>query len=209
MVNKDNKKLVVDSMFIKEALKDKLSLSEFLLLLYFDNSYESLFDIKLIKKVLNMSEEEILNAYSNLLKKKIIKTVAEKNEDGKVIEKVCLDNFYKSVISDKKKSNQAEEKNYIFSVFEKNLGKPLSPMDYEIINAWIDHDFSEELIIAALKEAKYNGVVSLRYIDKVLYEWNKKGIKNVEDIKKSYVSDDTTEYKVEKGLLDYNWLDEK
>ena len=207
-MNKDNKKLVVDSMFIKESLKDKLSLSEFLLLLYFDNSYESLFDIKLIKKVLNMSEEEILNAYSNLLKKKIIKTVAEKNEDGKVIEKVCLDNFYKSVISDKKKSNQAEEKNYIFSVFEKNLGKPLSPMDYEIINAWIDRGFSEELIIAALKEAMYNDVTNFRYIDKILYEWNRKGIKKVEDIKKAYEEEDSSSYDVDSGILDYNWLDE-
>ena len=55
LVNKDNKKLVVDSLFIKESLKDNLTLNEFLLLLYFDNSYESLFDIKLIKKVLNMT----------------------------------------------------------------------------------------------------------------------------------------------------------
>ena len=41
---KDNKKLVAETIFIKEALKENLSLNEFLLLLYFDNSFDS-FDI--------------------------------------------------------------------------------------------------------------------------------------------------------------------
>ena len=45
----------------------------------------------------------------------------------------------------------------IFSVFESEFGKTLSAMDYEIINAWIDKGFSEDVIIAALKEAVYNG----------------------------------------------------
>ena len=49
----------------------------------------------------------------------------------------------------------------------------LSPMEYEIIKAWLDNDMSEELIKEALKEATFNGVSNLRYIDKILYEWGK------------------------------------
>ena len=49
---KDNKKLVAESIFIKEALKLNLSLNEFLLLLYFDNSYDLVFDIKVVAKTL-------------------------------------------------------------------------------------------------------------------------------------------------------------
>ena len=64
---KDNKKLVAETIFIKEALKLNLSLNEFLLLLYFDNSYDSIFDIALLSKTLNMSEEQILQAYGSLL----------------------------------------------------------------------------------------------------------------------------------------------
>ena len=207
-MNKDNKKLVVDSVFIRESLKDNLTLNEFLLLLYFDNSYESLFDIKLIKKVLNMTEKQVLEAYSGLLNKKIINIVIEKNNDGKITEKVCLDKFYKNIVADKKKQNDVEEKNYIFEVFEKTIGKPLSPMDYELINAWIDRGFNEELIIAALKEAIDNGVTSFRYIDKILYEWNRKGIKQVEDIKKSFEKEESPDYNIDKGILEYNWLDE-
>ena len=69
---KDNKKLVAESIFIKEALKLNLSLNEFLLLLYFDNSYDLVFDIKVVAKTLNMKEEDVLNAYGSLMAKKII-----------------------------------------------------------------------------------------------------------------------------------------
>ena len=58
------------------------------------------------------------------------------------------------------------KKEDIYTIFEKEFGRTLSSMDYEIINAWIDNGFSEELVIAALKEAVYNGVPNLRYIDK-------------------------------------------
>ena len=81
---KDNKKFVAESIFIKEALKKNLSLNEFLLLLYFDNSFDLVFDIKIISKALNMSEEQILEAYSSLMSKKIIKVKAEKDGYGKI-----------------------------------------------------------------------------------------------------------------------------
>ena len=69
---KDNKKLVAESIFIKEALKLNLSLNEFLLLLYFDNSYDLVFDIKVVAKTLNMKEEDVLNAYGSLMSCQIL-----------------------------------------------------------------------------------------------------------------------------------------
>ena len=90
---KDNKKFVLESIFIKEALKQDLSLNEFLLLMYFDNSFDSVFNIKVIGKSLSMSEDKILEAYSKLMSKKLIKVKAEKDDEGKVVERVSLDNF--------------------------------------------------------------------------------------------------------------------
>ena len=54
---KDNKKFVAETIFIKEALKLNLSLNEFLLLLYFDNVFDEVFDMKVVSKCLNMKEE--------------------------------------------------------------------------------------------------------------------------------------------------------
>lgn len=205
---KDNKKLVAETIFIKEALKLNLSLNEFLLLLYFDNSYDSIFDIALLSKTLNMSEEQILQAYGSLMAKKLIKVVAIKDGYGKLIEKVSLDNFYNEIKTEYKTKEEEIKKEDIYTIFEKEFGRTLSSMDYEIINAWIDNGFSEELVIAALKEAVYNGVPNLRYIDKVLYEWNRKGIKKPTDIKKQLESiPEAPVY--EASIMDFDWLNEK
>ena len=207
ILNKDNKKFVAESIFIKEAIKDNLSLNEFLLLLYFDNSYDLVFDIKSISKFLNMSEDKVLEAYSSLMTKKLIKVKAEKDSFGKILEKVSLDNFYNNIMIEKKESDKENQKEDIYSVFEKEFGRTLSSMDYEIINAWIEKGFSEELVLAALKEAVYNGALSLRYIDKILYEWNRKGIKTVNDIKNGMEKEETVLF--DTSVLNFNWLDGK
>ena len=64
--------------------------------------------------------------------------------------------------------------------------------------------FLEPEIKEALKEAILSGVSNIRYIDKILFEWNKKGYKKREDIvKKSFKENDEIE-----ELYDYDWLNE-
>lgn len=61
---------------------------------------------------------------------------------------------------------------YVYSQFEQEFGRLLSPMEKEIINDW-KKTRSDDLIIQALKQSVYNGVTkSLRYIDKILQRWN-------------------------------------
>lgn len=205
---KDNKKLVAETIFIKEALKLNLSLNEFLLLLYFDNSFDVVFDIKVIAKTLNMKDDDVISAYGSLMAKKLIKVKAEKDGFGKIRETVSLENFYNEIKSDYKTQEKESTKVDIYSKFEAEFGRTLSNMDYEIINAWIEHGFSEELILEALKEAVYNGVLNLRYIDKVLYEWNRKGIKSPTDIKKAIES--VPEAPVyDASIVDFDWLNAK
>ena len=138
-----------------------------------------------------------------------IKVKAEKDGYGKVIEKVSLDNFYNEIKNDTKTIEIENTKEDIFSIFEKNFGRTLSQMEYEIINAWIDKGFSEELIIEALKEAVYNGVANLRYIDKVLYEWNRKGYKTISDVNNRFKEDNNEAKLFETSILNFDWLNEK
>ena len=74
-----------------------------------------------------------------------------------------------------------------------------------IIGAWTEKGFKEELILGALKEAVYNGVTSLRYIDKILYEWQKKGYKTMKEVKSGLMKREEVK---ETNLFDYNWLDD-
>ena len=72
----------------------------------------------------------------------------------------------------------------MFRVFEKEFGRPLSPMEYETISGWIDQDrYPEELILLALKEAVFAGKVHFRYIDRILLEWSRNRVRTPEDVK--------------------------
>lgn len=77
-----------------------------------------------------------------------------------------------------------EEERNMFSIFEKEFGRPLSPMECETISGWLDQDrYPEELILMALKEAVFAGKVHFRYIDRILLEWNRNRVKTAQDAK--------------------------
>lgn len=70
----------------------------------------------------------------------------------------------------------------LFSVFEQEFGRLLSPMECETISAWLDQDrYSEEIIQFALKESVFAGKLSLRYIDRILMEWSRNRVTNAEE----------------------------
>lgn len=211
-MNKDNKKFVVETLFLKETLKHNLSLNEFVVLMYFDNEYELTFDVKKVAKATCLNEKDVLNAFGSLLDKKLIVLNSVKNESGKLIDKVSLDSLYSGIKDNANKSAKEKAKTDLFTKFQANYGHSLSGMDYEIIKAWLDNGFSEELILGALDEANYNGVASLRYIDKILFEWNKKGFKTMDDVNnhlKSRSEKDEEKIAYESSVLEYNWLDEE
>lgn len=72
----------------------------------------------------------------------------------------------------------------LFTVFESEFARPLSPMEYETIVGWLDQDrYSDALIMTALKEAVFAGKVHFRYIDRILLEWHRNQIQTPEDAK--------------------------
>ena len=81
-------------------------------------------------------------------------------------------------------------------MFESELGRTLSSFEYEMINKWIEKGVQEDTIKNALKEAVLNGVRNFKYIDKIIYEWSKNGIKNK-----------MKEEKHDEDIFDYDWLD--
>ncbi|MDO1605436.1 DnaD domain protein [Lactobacillus sp. YT155] len=76
----------------------------------------------------------------------------------------------------------------LFKMFEIELGRALSPIEQETIHSWINEDgYEVELIQLALKEAVLNQIYSLKYIDRILINWEKQNIKTaqqLEDYKK-------------------------
>ena len=192
-------------LFAKEASLDANSL---ILLIYFLNQKnKDIFNYKKILNDLSFTEKELLESISVLKDKKILSISMEKNESGILEERVDISSFYDIIFSkfleeEKEKANDSN----LYSEFEKEFGRTLSPMEYEIINSWLESKISNDLILAALKEAVFNGVTNLRYIDKIIRDWDKKGIKNEKD-----VLNDKKKYKEKKQnkLFDYDWLNER
>ena len=184
-----------------------LDMNSLILLIYFLNKpNKMIFDYKKIISELNFTEKELLNALSTLKDKNILLILMEKNDSGILEEKVDISLFYDIIFSNIL-NNKDEEKNEkdLYDTFEKEFGRTLSPMEYEIINSWLEQGISHELILSALKEAVFNGVNNLRYVDKILYEWNKKGIKKANEIK---ASNKKTEDDKEDISYEYDWLNE-
>jgi DNA replication protein len=78
----------------------------------------------------------------------------------------------------------ASRRKDLFTVFESEFARPLSPMEYETITGWLDKDqYSDSLILTALKEAVFAGKVHFRYIDRILVEWQKNRITTPEQAK--------------------------
>ena len=201
------KRFTLSSHLIEVALKNNLSLIEFLLLMYFEDTDDKTLNVAKISKVLSLKEEQVLQAFNHLITLNFIEVDTGKDEKNKRCETISLTPLYESLWKKVEKKRKSETKDTIFDAFQKELGRNISPMEYEIINAWLDKDFSEELILGALKEAVYNGVSSLRYIDKILYEWQKKGYHTLKDVNEGLTKKNEKKAPVE--LFDYNWLEDE
>ena len=196
-----NGHILVPMALLQNYKKLKLTDKELIILIYLLGVNE--FDPEKISKDLNIKLSDVLKLIDNLTSKDILKISVK---SGKVCEEyIDLDEMYnKLVIS--MMSEKEPTKTTIYDKFEKEFGRTLSPMEFEIIGAWIDNNYTEELILLALKEAVYNGASNLRYIDKILSEWRKKGIKTENDIK--IEKERRIKQPPKKEVFEYDWLNE-
>lgn len=206
MINKvitllKDKPLIVPSILMSKYRSLNITDKEFVVLIYLIN-YDGSFNPKLISKEINFELKEFMEVIGSLTDKGLIKIEIINNKVKD--EKINLEPLYQKIgfiiINDEKESTSD-----VYSTIEKEFGRTLSPMEYEIIKVWLQ-DFEEKLILLAVREATFNGVSNLRYIDKILHEWQKKGIKNEQALaldKKNYSNKKPT-----KKIMDYDWLNE-
>lgn len=126
-----------------------------------------------------------------LVQRGLLEIIDEVSSEGIRYEKYSLkplwerlvDQFLVSSQNDKEISKKAEESD-LYTCFEKEFGRPLSPFECESLSMWMDDDHHDPIIIkAALREAVMSGKLNFRYIDRILFEWKKNGIKTIEQAK--------------------------
>ncbi len=193
--------IIIPKLLLTHYKALKITDKEFIVLIYLLNNNE--FDPERISKDLGLKSVDILNIISSLTKKDILSLESITNNNV-AEEYVSFETLYQKLALILMEDKKEKQETNIYDHFEKEFARTLSPMEYEIISAWLEDNITEELILLALKEAVYNGVSNLRYIDKILYEWQKKGIKTKDDIQKSQ----TSKKKNKKEVFDYDWLNE-
>lgn len=180
---------------------------DLIVLIYLYNEKDVSFNPKKISDGLNITLPEVLESIDHLSSSGILSIQLKKN-NGVREEQIVLDGLYEKmaylILNEEEQENKSKT---IYDLFEQEFGRTLSPMEYEIIGGWRDAGFEQDVIVMALKEATYNGVSNLRYIDKILYEWKKKGIHTKEDIEKDRASYQNKKIE-KKELFDYDWLND-
>ncbi|WP_338749610.1 DnaD domain-containing protein [Bacillus sp. FJAT-52991] len=107
------------------------------------------------------------------------------------------------------------EEQDLYSLFEQEFGRPLSPLECETLAIWIDQDHHDSVIIkAALREAVISGKMNFRYIDRILFEWKKQGIETLEQARdygqrfRKQQSSPEQVQRSKKAVHFYNWLEQ-
>ncbi|MGE8077857.1 DnaD domain-containing protein [Peribacillus loiseleuriae] len=138
---------------------------------------------------MTLQETECLFLIQRLIQRGYIKLEEDK---GQAIgdERYSLDPLYERLIDcflQSQKQEKAEqalnEGESLYTVFEQEFGRPLSPYECETLALWMDDDHSPSIIKTALREAVISGKLNFRYVDRILFEWKKNGIKTIDQAK--------------------------
>ena len=209
--------IVIPLYLLKNYKKITNDMNSFIFLMYlYSLGDKSLFDPSRFSEELNISNSDVLTYIDKLTDKGLIRLEVLKNDKDIMEEIINLEGFYNKIsLINMEDSNKKEEdviSSSIFDVLESEFGRSLTPMEYEISKAWLNDGLSEDLIKEAIKEAVFNHVINLKYIDKILYEWKKnniKTIKDVEDNRKKRSSKKNDNSKVDLEMVDWNWFDDE
>ena len=204
------KPIIIPKVLFKNYKKLNITEEELIVLIYIVNlGDKTVYNPSILTEDLDIDKYKAMQILNNHSEKNLITIKVEKNDKGLSEEYIYVDVLYNKLFSIILEEQQPDKvaNTDLFSLFETELGRTLSPMECEIIKEWISSDYTEELIKEALKEAIYNNVRNLKYIDRILYTWKTKGITTKEDVLK-----DKRKYRkpvMSSNVFDYNWLEEE
>lgn len=202
------KPLIIPKILFKNYKKMNITEEEFIVLIFLLNLGDKIiYNPEFFSSELNINKYKVMEIINNLFEKKVISIIVEKNIGNKTEEYITFDMLYSKLMNDVIECEEnVKIETDVFSTFENEMGRPISPMEYDMIKQWVS-DYKKELVIEALKEAVYNGVSNFRYIDKILYEWKKKGINNLDMLLKE--KNLYNKRKEQVDYFEYNWLEDE
>lgn len=114
-----------------------------------------------------LSTHDLNKVLQSLLSKKFIY-----NRSGAI----SLNHLEERLLQEKNEE-EPEEAISLVSIFEEQFGRALSPIELNILREWKESNYDDEMIVKALKEAVKSQVLNFRYIEGILHNWAKNGVK--------------------------------
>ncbi|WP_010284121.1 DnaD domain-containing protein [Bacillus timonensis] len=179
-----------------------------------------------ISNRMSITEEKCMEILRQLIQRGYLE-INEGNDENRVIyEKYSLRPLWEKMLQLLVQQNMNEEKEIekqqekdLYSIFEQEFGRPLSPFECESLAMWLDQDHHDPTIIkAALREAVMSGKLNFRYIDRILFEWKKNGIRTIAQAQnhsqkfrqyqqKHKQTEQTGQGNYKRTIPFYNWLE--
>ncbi|MEC3609039.1 DnaD domain-containing protein [Bacillus glycinifermentans] len=174
-----------------------------------------------LSKTMSIATEQCMNMLRMFIQKGFLYIEECEDQDGIKFEKYSLEPLWSKLfdyleMAEKKKQDEEQEgeQKSLYTIFEEEFARPLSPLECETLSIWIDQDHHDvQMIKQALKEAVMSGKLNFRYIDRILFEWKKNGITTIEQAvsysqkfrRKTPRQSEQKEYK--RQVPFYNWLE--
>ena len=164
--------------------------------IYIDEKSQLDFDSKTEKYTLKNNDiNESLTKVKPKLNESLPRIEENRVEEYRVVENSITNNYSTidsnvdnvtnaEIVSDEiitnKKEMNIEILQSVCNILEKEFGRPITPMETEIIKTW---DYSMEIIKLAIAESISNGIFYIKYIDKILYYWKRANVRTVAEAK--------------------------
>ena len=141
-----------------------------------------------IAESIGKSVAEVNRSMSNLTEKGLLqyKTIALNGEIEAVFDALPALERLDEIVENHSSVAQAVSQNVLkdlVETFQQELGRLLTPFEIEDLTKTIQDDkINPELVIAALREAVFNGKANWRYIQAILRNWHREGITTVAQV---------------------------
>lgn len=125
---------------------------------------------------------------ASLMEKKILHVVRQADPlQGRHVCKYCWQDLMARLAEvwlEEQGSPAAEEgqaaRSELYGAFEREFGRPLSPLESAQVAAWCER-YDPELIREALRLAVLRGVYNFRYMDSILHQWEKNNVRTLRE----------------------------
>lgn len=142
---------------------------------------------------LGINSQTLFATIQSLQDKKMLEIKQRRDGQGQLTDFYDFSLFYQKLIAllDGKAAKVVETKsqadtNNIYDQIQVEFGRALSPIEIETITQWINNDhFAPDLIRLALKEAVLNQAYNLKYMDRILLNWQQRNLTTAAQVENS------------------------